>query len=68
MSRFIWTKRALERWVEGKSDPAHTISSPNIEECFEGFVNQLKSGTPWALVSSDNLILHTGTAGMREYV
>ena len=64
--RFIWTKRAIERWAEGKSDPAHTISAPNIAEVYNGFVRQLKKDTPWVLVDGDNGILDTGTAGFTE--
>lgn len=67
-TRFIWTQKALEAWVDGKSDPAHTISAPNIAEVFDGFVRQLRSGTPWMLVDADDQIIHTGTAGMKEYV
>lgn len=62
-TRFIWTKAALNKWASGKSDPAHTISAPNVAEVYMGFVRQLRSGTPWVLVNGDNEIVATGTAG-----
>lgn len=68
VTRFIWTARAIDKWAAGKSDPAHTISAPNIAECYDGFVRQLSAGTPWALVGPDNAIIDTGTAGMVVYV
>ena len=66
MTRFIWTQKALDLWARGvRYDPtptgrnsadarylaAHTISAPNIADCYEGFVSQLKPGTPWKLVT-----------------
>lgn len=60
--KFIWTKRAIEKWISGTADPAHTISAPNIHEVYEGFVSQLRPGTPWALVNGSE-IAATGTAG-----
>lgn len=61
--KLIWTKRALELWAAGKADPRHTISAPNIADVYEGFVAQLKAGTPWALVSDTGVVIDTGTAG-----
>jgi hypothetical protein len=70
MVRLIWTKRALERWAErwadGKTDPAHTISAPNIADVYDGYVKQFKKDTPWALIGDDNVILDTGTTGFTE--
>ena len=59
-TRLIWTNKALEKLMAGKADPAHTISAPNIAEVYEGFVRQLRTGTPWMLVSADNTILDSG--------
>jgi hypothetical protein len=61
--RLIWTRRAIERWIDGKSDPMHTISAPNIGEVYEGYVAQFTKGTPWMLVNDSNLVVDTGTAG-----
>ena len=49
--------------MDGKADPMHTISAPNITEVYMGFVSQLKSGTPWMLVDGQDVIVATGTAG-----
>lgn len=65
-TRFIWTKRAMEQWAHGKLDPSHTISAPNIAVVYDGFVRQLKSGTPWMLVDEHDLVLDRGTAGFDE--
>ena len=63
--KLIWTKKALEAWVSGKSDPMHTISAPNIGDVYDGFVRQFKTGTPWALIADDGLtVVATGTAGL----
>lgn len=62
-TRLIWTKRAMEKWADGKVDPAHTISAPNVAEVYEGFVAQFRRDTPWVLVDGDDNILDTGTAG-----
>ena len=59
-TRLIWTGKALEKLMAGKSDPMHTISAPNISEVYEGYVRQLRAGTPWMLVSADNTILDSG--------
>lgn len=61
--KFIWTKRAIERWATGNADPRHTISAPNIGDVYMGFVSQLREGTPWALINADDSIVATGTAG-----
>lgn len=53
----------MKLWAQGKTDPSHTISAPNIAECYESFVAQLRAGTPWVLVDEDEQILDTGTAG-----
>jgi hypothetical protein len=66
VTRLIWTKRAMEAWVSGKADPAHTISAPNIADVHDGFVRQLPKGTPWVLVDENDLIIDTGTAGFTE--
>lgn len=63
MIRFLWTKRTIELWAQGKADPAHTISAPNIADVYMGFVSQLRKGTPWALVDASENIVATGTAG-----
>jgi hypothetical protein len=62
--RLIWGRRALERWTRGTPDPSHTISAPNIQQVYQGFVQQLKAGTPWALVGADDAVIHSGTAGV----
>jgi len=66
--RLIWTKHALERWADGKSDPAHTISVPNIGDVYDGYVRQFKKGTPWVLIDAGDSIIDTGIAGFtREH-
>lgn len=60
--RFIWTAKAVLKSEQGKSDPMHTISAPNIAECYWGFVNQLRKGTPWILVQDDGRIVDSGLA------
>lgn len=65
-ARFIWTKRAIERWAEGNADSMHTISAPNITEVYDGFVRQLKKDTPWVLVDGSDNVIDTGTAGFTE--
>lgn len=59
-ARFIWTKGALDKWAAGKADPAHTISAPNIAAVYDGYVRQLRAGTPWALVSAADEVLASG--------
>ena len=59
-TRLIWTGKALEKLLAGKADPMHTISAPNIADVYQGFVSQLKSGTPWMLVDADNTIIDSG--------
>lgn len=61
-TRLIWTKRALERHSNGQRDPMHTISAPNIAEVYEGYVQQFRSGTPWALVDAENATVASGIA------
>lgn len=60
--KLIWTKRAIERYVNGKETPSHTISAPGIEECYEGFVKQMRPGTPWIIVAPDRVVVAAGTA------
>ena len=67
-ARLIWSKRAVERFRNGKRDPMHTISAPNIAEVYDGFVRQLRPGTPWLLVDDLDRILDSGTAGVTREV
>ena len=60
--RFIWTKRAIELAEQGKRDPMHTISAPNIADVYDGYVRQLRPGTPWRLVNWMNEIVDHGVA------
>ena len=63
--KFIWTKSAIEKWANGKADPAHTISStnvPNIADVYAHYARNLRKDTPWVLVD-DDVILDTGTSG-----
>lgn len=61
-TRLIWTQRALDKLSQGKVDPMHTISAPNIVEVYGGFVLQLRAGTPWALVAADGTRIAEGRA------
>jgi hypothetical protein len=56
MHKLIWTKKGLEKHAKGQSDPMHTISAPNIAEVYDGFVRQMKPGTPWILVKDGEVI------------
>ena len=57
--RFIWTKRTIEQAEKGKRDPMHTISAPNIADVYDGYVNQLRPGTPWQLRNAaDDIVAH----------
>lgn len=60
-TQWIWTASAVAKWEQGKSDPRHTISAPNIAEVYEGYVRQLRAGTPWILVT-DGQIVANGAA------
>lgn len=60
--KFIWTAKAVAKSEQGKADPFHTISAPNIGEVFMGYVRQLKAGTPWILVGDDGRIVDNGVA------
>ena len=60
--RFIWTKRTIEQAEKGKRDPMHTISAPNIADVYDGYVRQLKAGTPWQLRNADDEIVAHGVA------
>ena len=59
-ARFVWTRSALDGLAAGKTDPRHTISAPNITEVYDGFVRQLRPGTPWVLLSSTDEVLARG--------
>lgn len=61
--RLIWSRRAVELWEAGKPDPMHTIGAPNVGEVYDGFVRQLRRGTPWILVDGAT-VLDRGTAGV----
>jgi hypothetical protein len=56
VSQFIWTTSAVSKWQRGVSDPRHTISAPNITEVYDGFVRQLRAGTPWILVTDGRIV------------
>lgn len=61
-TRLIWTQRALDKLSQGKPDPRHTISGSNVAEVYDGFVRQLRAGTPWALVAADGTRIDEGRA------
>lgn len=61
--RFTWTKRAVDRATHtGNFDPKYTISAPNIADVYDGFVRQLRTGTPWALCNDDGNAVDWGVA------
>ena len=60
--RFIWTQRAIDKASKGGSDPRHTISAPNVENVYDGFVRQLRAGTPWQLRDANDQIVAHGVA------
>lgn len=61
MTKLIWTQKAVDRWMEGKSDPRHTISAPNIADVYDGYVRQFRPGTAWLLVDDDAHAIIDGT-------
>ena len=60
--KFIWTQRAVDKHSKGGSDPMHTISAPNIADVYDGYVRQLRTGTPWILVDASGQIVSQGAA------
>lgn len=67
-TRLIWTKSAIEKWANGRKDPMHTISAPNIADVYQGYVDQLRRDTPWVLVDGNDNVLDTGTVGFPKEV
>jgi hypothetical protein len=60
--RFVWGKRTVEGRASPREASMHTISAPNIADVYDGYVRQLRPGTPWKLLGPDGSTMKEGTA------